>query len=391
MAATIEKILTRGVEQILPDKKDLAALMQRRKIRLYSGIDPTNPHLHLGHSVVLRKLREFQELGHETILLIGSFTAQIGDPTDKEAARKPLTPEQVQRNMATYKAQASKILNFSRVRLVYNADWLLNLGIEEIIELLSHVTAQQMIKRDMFQKRLKAGKLLHLHEFFYPVLQGYDSVHLNVDLEVAGTDQLFNMLIGRKLQKIYNNKEKFILTVPLLPGLDGQKMSKSLGNTVNLTDPPRDMYGKLMSLKDELMIQYFELCTDLPMEEIKKLEKEAKVDPMGVKKRLAREITKMYHGTEMADEAQREFERTVQKQKLPTSIPPVKIIEKELPPTELLVRCKLAKSKSEARRLIEQGGVTVDGEKLANSNQRLAITDGAIIKVGKRRFVKISH
>jgi len=391
----INEVLTRGVEQILPDKTGLAALMQKRKIRLYNGIDPTGPNLHLGHSVVLRKLRDFQELGHEAILLVGSFTAQIGDPTDKEATRKPLTPMQVETNMATYEEQASKILDFSKVKLVYNADWLANLSIEKTIELASHVTAQQIIERDMFQKRLKEDKPLHLHEFFYPLVQGYDSVHLNVDLEIGATDQLFNMLVGRKLQKIYNQKEKFVMTLPLLLGLDGQKMRKSLGNTVNLTDPPGEMYSKLMSLQDALIGQYFELCTDLPEADVKELTREAKKKPMDVKKRLAHEITKMYHGKDEADKAAKEFEQTIQRGEQPKNPPTVLLEHLTSTPisgatvSQIAMGTALVSSASDARRIIEQGGFELDGKRITDPMKKVKLQGGETVKIGKRGYRRI--
>lgn len=394
MADKIEEVLTRGVEQVLPSKEGLAKLLRKRKIKLYNGIDPTGGKLHLGHSLVLRKLNQFQELGHEVILLVGSFTAQIGDPSDRESARQPLTPSQIEKNMATYKEQASKILDLSKIRFVCNADWLEKLNFRDVLKLASCFTAQQIIERDMFQRRIKEGKPVWLHEFLYPLMQGYDSVHLDVDLEVGGTDQTFNMLAGRTLQKIYHQKEKYVLTTPMLLGLDGRKMSKTYGNTINLTDPPQEIYGKLMSLKDELIMQYFELCTDLPMEEIKGLAKGVKKDPMGVKKQLAYEITKMYHGEKKADEAQDEFERVIQKGEQPKEIPPIPLEHLtskygSLPTvTDITMGTALVSSTSEARRIIEQGGFKIDDKKIIDPKKKIEMDRDRIVKIGKRGYVK---
>lgn len=396
MPKTVEEALTRGVEQILPSKKSLADLMRRKKIRLYNGIDPTGGKLHLGHTLVLRKLKQFQDLGHEVILLIGTFTAQIGDPSDRKSPRQPLTPAQIKKNMAAYKEQAGKILDLSKVKFVSNADWLAKLTFEEVIKLTSHFSVQQMIERDMFQRRLKENKSIWLHEFMYPLMQGYDSVHLDVDLEVGGTDQTFNMLAGRTLQKIYRQKEKYVLTTPMLIGLDGRKMSKTYGNTVNLTDPPNEMFGKLMSLKDELIVPYFELCTDLPTEKIKDLTGEVKKDPMGTKKELAHEITRMYHGEKRAFDAQREFEDVVQKKKLPSRIPernyPVYLASKCGSLPTVLEIAKVAEPEmgtSAITRIIKQGGVEIDGEKIVDYRKKIRWDKDRIIKVGKRGYVKI--
>jgi len=390
MAGTIGKVLNRGVEGILPSKKGLADLMRKKKIRLYNGIDPTGADLHLGHTLVLRKLKEFQDLGHEVILLVGTFTAQIGDPSDREAPRQPLTPAQIKKNMATYRKQASKILDFKKAKIKYNGDWLAKLTFKDLTGLASHFTVPQLLERDMFQERMKKRKEIWISEFLYPLMQGYDSVAMDVDLEVGATDQTFNMLIGRKLQKIYNKKEKFVLTTPMLAGLDGRKMSKTYGNAVNLTDSPRDMFGKLMSLKDELITEYFELCTDVPTKKIKSLTQEMKKDPMGVKKQLAYEITKMYHGGKEAIKAQKGFEKVFERREAPKTMPQVKIRKKQFTVDAILVKCKLAQSKSEAQRLIKQGGVRVDGEKVTTSHKPLAIRDGMVIKVGKRRFIRIT-
>lgn len=388
----IEKVLTQRVERILPSKKGLAELMRKRKIRLYLGIDPTFPHLHLGHAIPLRKLREFQELGHEVILLFGTFTAQIGDPSGRDKERKPLTLTQIRKNMLTYKKQASEFLDFSKVKIKYNADWLAKLNLRDFIDLASHITVSRLLERDMFQRRLKRGGEVWVNEFLYPLMQGFDSVALNVDLEIGSTDQLFNMLVGRKLQKIYHQKEKFILTTPMLIGLDGRKMSKTFGNTVNITDSPKEMYGKLMSLKDELILPYFKLCTDLPEKEITILErklKSKKLNPKEAKAKLALEVTSIYHGRKAAKEAKEGFERVFREKKLPVKIPEIKIEEKSLNILELLVKVKLAPSKSGAKRLILQRGVKINNIVQRNWKSIIKVEKGMIIQVGKRRFLKL--
>ncbi len=381
----IEQVLTRGVEKILPSKEGLANLMKKKKIRLYLGIDPTSPELHLGHSIPLRKLKQFQDLGHEVILLFGTFTAQIGDPSGKDETRKPLSSAQIKKNMADYKKQAAKILDFSKVKIKHNADWLAKFSHKKVLEVASHITVSRLLERDMFQRRLKQGKEVWPHELLYPLMQGYDSVAMDVDLEVGATDQLFNMIIGRKLQKIYNKKEKFVLTTPMLVGLDGRKMSKTYGNTVNLTDPANEMYGKIMSLRDELIMQYFKLCTDISLAKIKKLE-----HPRDLKARLASEIVAMYHSKTAAAKAEKEFNRVFKERKLPQVLPKISIKKKEMNILELLTKTKLASSKSEAKRLVLQKGVKIDGQKQKDWQKAVKIKKGMVIQKGKRKFVKIS-
>ena len=388
----IEEVLIKGVERILPSKEELKNLMMKRKIRLYLGIDPTSPQLHLGHAIALRKLKDFQDLGHEVILLFGTFTARIGDPSGRDKKRKPLTPSQIEKNMKTYKDQSSKILDFSRVKIKGNADWLEKLNFNDLVKISSQFTISRLLERDMFQERIKAGGEVWLNELMYPLMQGYDSVAMDVDLEIGSSDQLFNALVGRKLQKIFRNKEKFILITPMLLGLDGRKMSKTYGNTVNLTDPPSEMYGKLMSLKDELILQYFQLCTNLPLKEIKEMERELRrkeINPIEAKSRLAREIVTIYHGWEKAEEAEKEFNRVFREKKLPLKIPVIQIKEKKLNILELLTKTKLISSKSEAKRLILQKAVKINGVLKENWQEIIEIKKEMVIKVGKRRFKKI--
>ena len=388
----IEEVLIKGVERILPSKEELKNLMMKRKIRLYLGIDPTSPQLHLGHAIALRKLKDFQDLGHEVILLFGTFTARIGDPSGRDKKRKPLTPAQIEKNMKTYKDQSSKILDFSRVKIKGNADWLEKLNFNDLVKIASQFTISRLLERDMFQERIKAGGEVWLNELMYPLMQGYDSVAMDVDLEIGSSDQLFNALVGRKLQKIFRNKEKFILITPMLLGLDGRKMSKTYGNTVNLTDPPAEMYGKLMSLKDELILLYFQLCTNLPLKEIKEIERKLskkEINPIEAKSRLAKEIVTIYHGGKKAEEAEKEFNRVFREKKLPLKIPVIQIKEKKLNILELLTKTKLISSKSEAKRLILQKAVKINGVLKENWQEIIEIKKEMVIKVGKRRFKKI--
>lgn len=388
----IKQLLERGVSDVIVKKNLEAMLRSGKKITLYLGIDPTGSLLHIGHAIALRKLREFQQLGHRVIFLIGSFTALIGDTSDKNSMRQPMTSEQIEENFKTYKAQASKILDFSKIELRYNGDWLGKLTFKEIIVLANKFTVQQMIERDMYQKRIQEGKPIGLHEFLYPLMQGYDSVAMDVDLEVGGHDQLFNMLAGRTLQKAFNNKEKHVMTMQLLEGTDGRKMSKTYDNVVNLTDAPNDQYGKIMSIKDELIIKYFDLCTDVEVARVQELEKALKAgeNPKHTKMRLAKEIVALYHGTKAASEAEAEFVNVFQKKEAPTDIPTKKMPTKEPTITELLAESGLASSKSVAQRLVKGGGVSVDEKKILDPFEKITLTKKPVLlKVGKRHFMNV--
>ncbi|HUS60246.1 MAG TPA: tyrosine--tRNA ligase [Nevskiaceae bacterium] len=393
----IDEILSRGVEKIYPSRKALEkALRSGRKIRVYNGIDPTNPNIHLGNAIPIRKLRQFQDLGHKVILLIGDFTARIGDPSDKTAMRHQLTHKEVLKNTKTYKEQVAKILNFDSKNnppeIRFNSEWLDKLTNKDVIELAAGFTVQQMIERDLFQNRLKEEKPIGLHEFLYPLYQGYDSVALDVNLEVGGREQTFNMLAGRTLMKIYKNKEKFVLTNPWLPGTDGRKMSKSWGNVINITDKPEEMFGKLMSITDEVIETYFELCTNIPIKTIRKIITQInsnKLNPMEAKKQLAREVVSLYHSPKQAQKAQEEFEKVFQKQKLPTKIPVFKTKKTSWSLINLLVESKLIPSKSEAKRLVRQGAVEINKQKTTDPKAKIKIKDCMIIRVGKRKFIKL--
>ena len=388
----IEEVLTRRVEQILPNKDGLKSLMRKRKIKLYLGIDPTGSQLHLGHSITLRKLQDFADLGHEAILLIGTGTVLAGDPSGRDKTRPHITKKEIEENIKTWKKQAGKILDFSKVKIMHNGDWLLNLRLKNIIEIASQISAIKLFQRDMFQRRLERGDTVWMHETLYPLLQGYDSVAVNVDLEIGGTDQTFNMLIGRELMEKMKHKEKFILTCPMIFGIDGKQMSKTSGNCVWLTDTPKEMFGKIMSIPDNLIISYFELLTDFPLSSIQKYKKnllEKKINPRDLKEKLALEIVKIYYSETIANKAAREFQRIFKEKKIPLETPELKIKEKTLNILELLTKTKLVSSKSEGKRLILQKAVEIDNQLKEDWRENIKIKKGMVIQVGKRRFAKI--
>ena len=384
---TAGEVLTRQVAEVLPAKKGLEQLMKKRKIRLYLGVDPTGSNLHLGHTIGLRKLQQFADLGHEAILLVGTGTVLAGDPSQRDTARPKISKKEIAANMKAWKQQASKVLNFKKVKMRENGSWLLKLGLADILEIASSVSAVQLFQRDMFQRRISKGGTVWMHETLYPLLQGYDSVALDVDLEIGGTDQVFNMLIGRELQRKLRNKEKFVLTVPMILGLDGKTMSKTSGNTVNIADPPQEMYGKLMALRDELVAQYFELLTNVPKEEIQKFKR--KLSPRDFKARLAREIVTLYHGAKKAQGAEKEFVRVFQKKHLPSRIQRVKTSHASPLPLYKAVAELFSVSGLEARRTIEQGGVKIDGIVQKDPRLVLKLRSGMVIRVGKRRTLQI--
>jgi len=356
-------------------------------MRLYLGIDPTGSKLHLGHSVPLRKLKQFADAGHHVIFLVGSFTAMIGDPSGQDKMREPLTREDVEKNFASYKEQASKILDFDKdVEVVYNHEWLGKLNGEEILKLTSHFTKQQMEQRDMFERREKEGKSINMQEFMYPMYVAYDSVQLDVDCEIGGSDQEFNMLCGRTLQEKYGKREKFILATRLIEGTDGRKMSKTYENCVYLDDEPDDMYGKLMSINDELVEVYAECCTDLEVASGKWVVGSG-AEAKKVKSELAREIVRMYHNEEAANAAVENFDKVHKEKGIPEDIPEVKI-EKGTLLIDALVSSGICKSKNEAKRNIEQGGVKVDDK--AVSSVEAVVEGECVVKVGKRKFIKMS-
>lgn len=389
----IQEVLTRGVAEVLPGAESLAKLMQEKRIRVYLGIDPTGSLLTLGHSVVLRKLQQFADLGHEVILLIGNGTVRIGDPTGKDSTRPELTDEEITKNFKNWREQASKVLDFDTIEIRYNGDWLDKLTYKDMVQLMAKTTVQQLMERDMFQKRIEDGKPIHGHEIMYPLLQGYDSVVMDVDLEIGGTDQTFNMMMGRTLQKSYNNRDKWVLTTPIINGTDGRKMSKSYGNYIALTEPAQDMYGKLMSIADELIIEYATVLTDLSAEELEKIQKDLKsetVNPMRLKKQLAEAITSQYHLEAEVKAAAEFFANTVQNKEIPEDIPVVSIKSSQKNVLAVLQAALPEESNSQLRRLVEQGAVqnAETQEKLDDIYMDLP-KELKILKVGKRRYFKI--
>jgi len=395
MTKTLPELLTRGVEQIVPDAAGLLALMEQKKIRVYLGIDPTGNLLTLGHSVVLRKLQQFAEAGHEVILLIGNGTVRIGDPTGRDSTRPELTDEIIQENFKNWKAQASTILDFDKITIRYNGDWLDKLTYQDIVKLLAKTTIQQLTERDMFQERIKKELPIFGHEIIYPLLQGYDSVVMDVDLEIGGSDQLFNMLVGRTLQKSYNNREKWVLATPIINGTDGRKMSKSYGNFVALTEEPNEMYGKLMRIADEQIIEYFTLLTDIATIDIAKIQRamEAGDNPMAFKQRLAATIVTQYHSAQDASTAAAHFSTSVQQKSVPENAPTIKPSNNKLSLLTLATECLPDESKSNLRRIITQGGAAIyapDEERVTDPEQIIQTAKIEAIRIGKRKYFKIS-
>lgn len=373
----IDKVLTRAIEQILPNREGLAKLMGEKKIRVYLGVDPTGTKLHLGHSIGLRKLQEFADLGHESILLFGTGTVLAGDPSQRAEARPKITQKEIEENMATWKEQAKKIIDFSKVTVKYNGDWLLKLSFADIINIASKISSIQLFKRDMFQERIRRGDTIWTHETLYPLFQGYDSVVMDVDLEIGGTDQTFNMLIGRELQKKMRGREKYVLTTPLILGTDGKPMSKTSGNCIWLGDSSQDMYGKVMSTADTQIPEYWTNLTDLDPAKLTKLA------PLEAKKELAYEIVRIYHDQDAAQKAQEEFESVHQRGEAPTETgltikPNISLID---------AVTNLVASKSQAKRLLDQGAVEIDGK--VEKDGKVKLKKGQILKVGKKTFAKV--
>jgi len=387
----IEELLTRGVDKIYPSKEALEeALHSGRKLRLYQGFDPTGDRLHIGHMVGLRKHRQWQDLGHEVIFLIGDGTGQAGDPTGKKKTReKFFTQEELRENAKSYLQQAAKVVRFdgpNPIKIMYNGDWLNKLDLIDILNIAEHFSVQQLIERDMFQERIKAGEPINLREFLYPLLQGYDSVALDVDLELGGSDQTFNMLCGRTLMKHMSHKEKFVMTTPLLSDSKGVKIGKSEGNVIGITDEPSDLFGKIMALSDDAIIPMFTLLTDVPIEEIKNFD--VKKNPMELKKRVAHTIVASLHSEDDAQKAEESFSNTFQKGSIPDEVEEIDGGEKLEKPLEILVKNGIADSVSVARRLFEGGAVTdiTDDKKLSAKDP---FVSGHVYKIGKHRFIKI--
>lgn len=393
----IKDVLERGVEKIYPNREEVEkVLLSGKKLKIYCGFDPSAPALHIGNAIQLIKLSHFQDLGHEIIFLIGDFTGMIGDPTDKNATRRKLTREEVTANAKKYKQQASRFIKFSGVnpaRVVKNSKWLDKITFKDLIELSSNFTVQQMIIRDMFQERLKEEKPIHLHEFLYPLAQGYDTVALDVDMEIGGNDQMFNMMAGRHLMKALKDKEKFVITNKLIADDTGKKMGKSEGNVVFLDEEPNNVYGKIMSWPDGVLGVAFELCTKLPYEDVRKIQEKLKdlnINPRDLKMKLAFEITKLIHGAGKAKKAQDYFIRTIQKKEAPMTITNYELKITNIKLIDLLVEIKFASSKGDARRLIEQGGVKINEEVTKDFNKELTVTpEGFVLQKGKLNFIRV--
>ena len=388
------KTIRRGASEIIYEK-DLAKLLTTGKpLKVKAGFDPTAPDLHLGHTVLLNKMKQFQELGHEVIFLIGDFTGMIGDPTGRSETRKNLTPQEVQENSKTYLAQVFKVLDPNKTTIAYNSEWMNKFSSVNMIELAAHYTVARMLERDDFQKRLAKNLPVSIHELMYPLIQGYDSVALKSDIELGGTDQKFNLLVGRDLQRAYGQKPQVVLTMPLLEGTDGvQKMSKSLGNSIGVFDAPNEMFGRIMSISDDLMWRYFELLSVISIDDLEAMKKQSQagvLNPKNAKMKLAEEIVALYNSPELAKKALNEFENVFKKKNLPEDI----LVAKGwgdglLGICNILKEHNLTDSTSAARRLIQQGSVTINGEKASNVNQELPGNQEYLIKVGKKRFLKI--
>jgi tyrosyl-tRNA synthetase len=389
------EILRRGAVEILVEEELKKKLASGKPLRIKAGFDPTAPDLHLGHTVLLNKMRQFQELGHEVMFLIGDFTGMIGDPTGKSATRPPLTQDDVERNARTYEAQIYKVLDKDKTQVMFNSTWMKEMGAADLVQLAARHTVARMLERDDFSKRYKSGQSIAVHEFLYPLIQGYDSVAMRADVELGGTDQKFNLLVGRQLQESYGQSPQIVLTMPLLEGLDGvQKMSKSLNNYIGIDEPPDEMFGKLMSISDELMWRYFELLSFRPIDEIEsyKGSVEQGTNPRDIKFLLGEELVDRFHGKGAGEKAREAFIQRFQKGGLPEDIPEITIQAGTdgMSIANVLKQANLTASTSEALRMIKQGAVRMDGERIEDSRLVLRAENDFIIQVGKRRFAKVT-
>ena len=389
----IKKLLMRNVEEIFEKKHLEEALLSGKKLRVKLGIDPTGDKMHIGRAVVLWKLREFQELGHKIVLIIGDFTAQIGDPSDKLNKRPFLAKEQIKRNLKNYLPQIGKIIDIKKAEVRYNSEWLSKLNFRETAELAESFSINQMLRRRAFKERFQKDEDISLREFMYPLMQGYDSVAVKADVELGGSDQLFNLLAGRVIQKHYGQKEQDIMTTGMLSGIDGRKMSTSWGNVINVTDSPDEQFGRLMSMNDAQIISYFMLATDLSEDEIKKYEKnlkDKKVNPKTIKEKLAQLVVSRYHGEKAAIAAEEKWENIFSKKEiLGSDIPELKLKTKKISVIDLVLAAKTVKSKSEAGRLISQGAVQIDGKMIKDIREIVEFKGGETVKIGKKNFFRI--
>jgi tyrosyl-tRNA synthetase len=401
MAGIIDQqiqLLKRGTVEIFTEaelaQKLVLAAGEKRQLRIKLGLDPTSPDIHLGHTVVLRKMRQFQDLGHKAVLIIGDYTARIGDPTGQNSTRPILSGEQIEQNAKTYFEQAGKVLDTSKEKLEvrYNGEWLAKLTLMELIHIAAKKTVSQMLQRDTFKKRMQANIDVYTHEFLYPLMQGYDSVMINSDVELGGTDQTFNNLVGRDIQKAYGRPQQIVITMPILVGLDGkEKMSKSKGNYIGVTDEPKDMFGKIMSISDDMMENYFTLLTDFPADKIAELVNSEKTHPKKAKVLLGKTVVGQFYGQEAAELAAIEFDKVFAQKQLPDDIPVFELPASAISVKQLLVTCGLVATGGEAKRMCAQSGVTIDNQTITDPNTQVVPVNGMIIQVGKRKFVKIKN
>jgi tyrosyl-tRNA synthetase len=399
MAETIAEqiqLLKRGTVEILTEaeltQKLTEAAKAGRQLRIKLGLDPTSPDIHLGHTVVLRKMRQFQDLGHKAVLIIGDYTARIGDPTGQNTTRPILSPEQIEQNAKTYFEQAGKILDTSanKLEIRHNSEWLSDLRLADIIMLTNNMTVARMLERDTFEVRHKKGEPIGVHEFLYPLMQGYDSVMVESDVELGGTDQTFNNLVGRDIQRAYGQPPQIVITMPILVGLDGkEKMSKSKGNYIGVTDQPNDMFGKVMSISDDMMENYFTLLTDLPTDKIDELVNPDKTHPKDAKILLGKTIVAQFYNEAATQAAAAEFDKIFAQGQLPDEIPEIDIPAEPVVASKLLLYCKLVSSGGDAKRMIKQSAASINGEKLTDPNAEITPEDGMILRVGKRKFARL--
>jgi tyrosyl-tRNA synthetase len=393
------KIIKRGTVEIIPEeelvRKLEKSIKENKPLRIKQGYDPTAPDIHLGHTVCLRKLRQFQEIGHQVVLIIGDYTGMVGDPSGRSETRPQLSYEEIKKNAKTYQEQFFKVVDKTKTEVHFNGEWFSNMSFQEIMHLASKFTLARILERDDFSKRYKEQIPISIHELFYPLMQGYDSVMINADVEIGATEQKFNLLAARQIQEIYGQEPQAILTMPVLPGTDGvQRMSKSVGNYIGVSEPPKEIFGKIMSIPDDLIYTYFELLTDITENDLLKIKKEfedKKNNPMILKKRLGKEIVRMYYNKAEADKACEEFEKVFSKKELPEEIP-TKYFEHDEPEIwigHLLVKAGCVQYTSEIRRLIKQGGLCIDNKRIDDEDLKVPVEGEKLVKLGKRRFYKI--
>lgn len=390
-------VIKRGTVEVLPEdelvKKIEKSIKKQKPLVIKQGFDPTAPDIHLGHTVGIRKLKHFQDLGHQVVVIIGDYTAMVGDPSDKNSTRPRLSHSQVMAHAQTYQEQFFKILDKEKTQVRFNGEWFKDMTFENVMNLAGKFTVARMLERDDFSKRYSSQQPISIHEFFYPLMQGYDSVVIEADVELGATEQKFNLVIGRNIQKEYGKEQQIILTLPVLEGLDGkQRMSKSLGNYIGIDEPANEIYGKTMSIPDEVIYRYFELVTDVDSNELKSIKDQLDgemVNPRDLKKYLGRTLVRMYHGEENVDDAEKAFENLFVKKDVPDDMPEIKIAENVLRIDDLMVLTNTAESKGAARRLVQGGGVSINGEKITDPFTEISFEDEKVLKVGKRKFVKL--